>query len=675
MEKKNIAIIFLALLVSCENIREYEYPLIQTGDITDIDSTGAVFNAKIADLGKEKVDEYGFVWDTKQEPDILRSEKYKISTLPKTGAVKEHISTTLKNGVKYYVRAFIKSNNYLTYGKEVSFTSSGSEAAVIDDFEPKVGNLGDTVLIFGKNFSYILSNNIVQFNQFKASVISATQDTLMIIVPQGLNSKSSIISVSIQGKEALSDSEYNLITLELSDFQAKTASFRSRINLSGKNFNSNPQSLHVYFDKFEAAIVELSDQNLIVTVPDSLDKKSCMIRVKMNNITNSFSEYFNLKTVTLTDFTPKVAVTGATISLTGQDFSPVIKNNKVTIGGLNSTVTYASTSELKVTLPKQDIGYYQDRNSEIIVEVLGDNIKYSEKLLINDKWFRLKNSPISKIAPPDYASNYALTNCFVSNGKAYIGMNNRSEFWEFNPYNGGWKRLSDFPGLHRWYGTGFAIENKIYYGTGSSDQKDLNDWWVYDIGSDSWSAKTSFPGTARTGAVAFSIGNSGYLGTGFDWGFNSSLRGYNDFWKYNPADDSWIRISDYPMMDYWGIWWGVGIANEQDAFIGLGSTIVSGNYSQRIFKYSPLTDTWKRISNYPFPGGNVPLSFILDGKTYIKTGATKDFYFYNDNLDTWSLLQTDILSDYFGGISFSSGGKAYVGLGQTNSMWEYDPSK
>jgi N-acetylneuraminic acid mutarotase len=664
MKKKNIAILFLLLLASCENMRNYEYPMIQTGDITDIDSTGAVFNAKIADLGKEKVEEYGFVWDTQQEPEILRSEKYIINAVPITGALKEHISTTLKSGLRYYVRAYIKSANYLTYGKEVSFTSLGSKAAIIDDFEPKVGNLGDTILIFGENFSYILSNNIVKFNRFEASVISARQDTLIIIVPQGLKSTASQITVSIQDKEAVSASAFRLITPELYDFQNKTASFRSRINIAGKNFNSNPQSLHVYFDKYEAAIVEISDQNLIVTVPDSLDRKNCIIKVKMNNITNSFSEYFNLYTFSLADFTPKVAKTGSTISLIGQDFSPVIFNNKVTIGGMNAKVTYASLSELKVTLPKQDLGYYQGRNSEISIEVLGDTIKYPEKILINDNWFRLKNSPIS--------SNYALTHCFVSNSKAYIGMNNRSEFWEFDPFNGEWRRLADFPGLHRRYGTGFVIENKIYFGTGSTYQQDLNDWWVYDIGSDIWSIKNSFPGTARRGAVAFSIGNSGYLGTGIDMGF--STFGYKDFWKYTPADDSWIRISDYPM-EHGGIWWGVGIATEQDALVGLGSTKIAGNYSQRIFKYSPLTDDWKRISNYPFRGGNIPLSFILNGKTYIKTEETNVFHFYNDDLDTWSIVQTDILTDYRGGIAFGLGGKAYVGLGQTNSIWEYDPSR
>jgi hypothetical protein len=75
MKIKNIFLLLLILPASCEMLKDSVSPLIQTGDVTDIDTNGAVFNALITNTRKEEVIESGFVWDTKHGPCVTSSEK------------------------------------------------------------------------------------------------------------------------------------------------------------------------------------------------------------------------------------------------------------------------------------------------------------------------------------------------------------------------------------------------------------------------------------------------------------------------------------------------------------------------------------------------------------------------------------------------------------------------
>jgi hypothetical protein len=184
-----------------------------------------VFNPKIVDLGKRNLIELGFVWHIRSEPTIEKSERFVIQETPATGVYKQRISTTLERDSIYYVRAYIKNPDYITYGKSVSFTSSGSIAPIISGFKPEIGNLGDTLIILGQNFSYKLENNKVHFNEFQANVIKATQDSLFVLVPDNLDSKSSYISVSILNRKVTSDDEFTLISPEFNDFYPKTGKF------------------------------------------------------------------------------------------------------------------------------------------------------------------------------------------------------------------------------------------------------------------------------------------------------------------------------------------------------------------------------------------------------------------------------------------------------------------
>jgi N-acetylneuraminic acid mutarotase len=566
-------IILLLVFISCKKDDKYNFPLIFLGEVTNINSSGATFNLQLTDLGKSKIIDFGFVWNHSSIPSLGNAEQYSIQSTPEVKTYSVPITTTLISGTKYYIRAFIKNSEGIVYSKELSFTALGSLAPKINDFYPLTGYFGDTVIINGSNFSYILSNNTVVFDNCQAQVIYSNQDTLKILVPSALNKTHSKISVEIAGHVCSAVNEFTLIISPV-----------------------------------------------------------------------------------IKDFLPKIAITGSQITITGEHFCPDPQYNNVTIGGVKAFVTSASNKELTVTIPLQDVAIYDSREAIVAVEISNINQTFQSKLLINDKWFRLKNFP----------GSVHRTNCFTANNKIYVGLHGPTDFWEYDPINNTWTRLSDFPGASRVYGIGFAIDNKIYFGTGYSDLNLLEDWWEYDILSNSWSQKNNFIGGARAEAIAFQIQNEGYLGLG----------AVTDIWKYNQAADTWTKVTDYPETTSGGIYRAIAIANSQEVYIGLGNSWLDKEY-QMMHKYIPGNNSWQRIADFTYSDNYLPNArgFYINCKIYVTTSNLTDFYSYDNSNNLWIKVPTEIFSNTDEGIACSLGDKAYIGLGQTNALWEFDPSR
>jgi N-acetylneuraminic acid mutarotase len=148
-------------------------------------------------------------------------------------------------------------------------------------------------------------------------------------------------------------------------------------------------------------------------------------------------------------------------------------------------------------------------------------------------WTTKANTPIS-------AFRSAGISC---NGKGYMigGANSFSIFssvYEYNPLTDNWVSKANFPGNPnssggREAGTGTALNNKIYFGLGKDDSFFQNDWWEFNPSNNTWVRKTDFPASGRTGAWSFTINNMACVGMGSDGSFNS------DTWWYDVIADAW----------------------------------------------------------------------------------------------------------------------------------------
>ncbi len=132
---------------------------------------------------------------------------------------------------------------------------------------------------------------------------------------------------------------------------------------------------------------------------------------------------------------------------------------------------------------------------------------------------------------------------FVISNFAYVGLglcpgNLFNDFYQYNPFTNTWSPISNFPGGARCASYSFTINNKgiiamgcDYLGT-SQPFNILNDVWQYDPSNGNWQQLPNFPGTKLYNGIYFSINNKGYLGMGTDT-ITASTHYSSEFWEYS----------------------------------------------------------------------------------------------------------------------------------------------
>ena len=184
----------------------------------------------------------------------------------------------------------------------------------------------------------------------------------------------------------------------------------------------------------------------------------------------------------------------------------------------------------------------------------------------------------------------------------------------------------------------------------------------------SWSPRTSLPDSDRGYAIGFSIGNYGYVGLGarqdISWEY------FNDFWRFSPDSDTWTRMADFP---------GKGRVCPSTFVIGIYAYVVCGaqnNYGYDMvtecWQYNSLTNIWTQKHDFTGLSRYCAASFAIGGHGYLGTGydtipsatpVLRDFWEYDTATDTWTQKNN------FGGISrylalgFAVGGKGYICFG------------
>jgi len=196
-----------------------------------------------------------------------------------------------------------------------------------------------------------------------------------------------------------------------------------------------------------------------------------------------------------------------------------------------------------------------------------------------------------------------------------------------------WQQMPDFPGTARDDAAAFAIDDKVFVGTGMDVGFQLtNDWYSFDGTSLQWSIIAPLPATPRQYCSAFVFpfpdNNFGYLFGGLD--ANGPL---NELWRYDPATNSWTQMASLPGEPcYASVAFNGG-------YIATG-LIADGSATNELWQYDPATDTWQQRASMP----GTPRHRACDMETgrRVVGGADADFnaladcWSYNELTDTWS---------------------------------------
>ena len=316
--------IFLILLFTThcgeDEVSPRAYPRIKTLSVTEISTNGATFHAEVIFRGDFEILDFGFVWDETDDPRVQYSEKVIFSSSLTSNLFSSKVSSALKEGVKYYVKSFIQTEDYTVYGQGIEFISLGSMAPIIRDVSPTTISFCDTITIAGDNFSAGKSN-IVKIGAYEAEVIEASDSVLKIKVPSQPLHLESTLSVEVANNISFYEEQLTLIPSLISGLQPKAAKGIDTVTLYG-NFGILPTHTEVLFNETSSEIIDIRQDSIRVVVPSFLENP---VELKLNIGAQSIVNHsFEFTPPLFKTFTPSIATWNDTITI---ETANLITNN------------------------------------------------------------------------------------------------------------------------------------------------------------------------------------------------------------------------------------------------------------------------------------------------------------------------------------------------------------
>ncbi len=237
-------------------------------------------------------------------------------------------------------------------------------------------------------------------------------------------------------------------------------------------------------------------------------------------------------------------------------------------------------------------------------------------------------------------STYSDSQILFSYGsKVYVGISGATnaltnDFKSYDLVTGITTILPSFPGTLVTGSIRFVLGNKGYLIGGKTyPEGAANQCWEFNFSTNQWINKGNSPIGARIVGSAMVVGTKAYIGLGYNYlNINGQLaKIYKKDWVlYNPASVfPVITRTDFP-----------GSARETPAhfilgdflYVGLGKN-GSGTF-QDMYKYNPNQNSWTAIQDWPgnFVFGNDCEGFSDGDSGYIVSGALEGFWRYYNAL-------------------------------------------
>jgi len=222
----------------------------------------------------------------------------------------------------------------------------------------------------------------------------------------------------------------------------------------------------------------------------------------------------------------------------------------------------------------------------------------------------------------------------------------------------------------------FSFDDMGYIVAGNSDSGMRDDFYQYDPVNDSWTELTSFPGAARGFAIGDTWDGKAYFGFGYD---GTSL--LNDLWVFDPSNMSWTELASCPCAERTH---PAMIAHNGKVFVGLGGGGSLGNLKDW-WEYDIASNTWSQKDDLPSLGRHHPYQFGIGDYVYTGfghgDGIFNDWFRYDIAVETWTQVATLPAEGRVAGTQFSYDGLGYVlsgdgddhGSMNTGEFWAYDP--
>jgi hypothetical protein len=345
----------IVLLSNCKKEKDHarSYPRLKSLPVTDITEEGVKFSGDLYSLGNETLTEYGFVWGFTDYLDYKSTDKVILGTPKTTGTFSAVVNTALKKDTEYFVKPYVATDSHVVYGPPVLFMSLGSSGPRITGFEPHTAHWGDTLKIYGNNFSWISYNNIVSLNQTKCIPISSTDTTLFVQVSPDLTDSKSVLTVSLAGIITTHTKDtFSLIPPSFNDYYPKQARWGDTIYLTGSGLK------YLFFKPTNylkigtvncSTYFLLSDTIISFRVPDEINTVTGDVTVNLNGIIMKANQSFQLLPPSFS-ITTAQGTWGNVVTLSGR-FNSLYSRNTILFNAIPATILSSNTKTLTAQVP------------------------------------------------------------------------------------------------------------------------------------------------------------------------------------------------------------------------------------------------------------------------------------------------------------------------------------
>jgi hypothetical protein len=701
-----IILIILMVISTCKNeFATRDFPSVLTVGTNNKGSEGVEFTGEIIGRMPNIAIEAGFIWQKGKDP--VENPGYKMTFPGKLteGKFNIIIRTSLKKNTEYYVRAYAKSADIIVYGDVLKFTSPEDFKPGIISVSPITGLVGDTINIKGGIYNSDTSKIVVRFNELRSKIVSSTDSLIRCLVPMSLSSKQSTVSITDEGPVLAFGESFILSTPSVSGISAETVQFNDTISINGTGFHKVNQLNIVRIGSVLATVISSNNSVLKVIVPfvnDSL----CQVSVTVSGQTGVWQKKVRFIGPEFDFFEPVTGNYLDTIIIHCKNIKPwdirlayldniqtrIVRSGQSSLTLEVPTALKKEFSDLRIIIGPVDYTFdYKFRLNQPVISSLSAEKVYNFQILtitgsgfnplssgnkielINSSNRRYTFSPISsssntlqiRILNPETSGvglpsgRYTLSVRTCEAGSLYANSILVADTW---------RKLANFTAGDRYKGVGFSINGFGYAGLGTKISNQVQkDLWKFDPATESWTRMTDFPGTPRLLPYTFVNSNYGFVGGGVNIDNFSSNYTFNDFYRYDPVQNAWTRIADPPYVD--------------KNFTSIGGSSASNYHianltAGKFYGYSEAGNNWTQIYSGEGAVYTAPYIFSIGTKIYfvggihyqLNNGTINMVWEYNTLTNTFTRKNDFPFKSRWGGFAFSIDNKGYIGCGVYKSV-------
>jgi len=223
---------------------------------------------------------------------------------------------------------------------------------------PTTGYPFTTVTITGNNFSATVTNDVVLFNNVKATILSADTNRLQVQVPLPPSYPQTSIPVTVTVNGMTSNGiqfQYINYVPTITSINPTSGIAGTQVTITGTNFLIDTSKMTVLFNGVKAAFVSAGTTKLTVTAPKGTTGNVSVTIIPYNAIASGPVFTYLLAPV-ITSINPTSGQAGTTVTIKGNNFVADTSKNIVYFNGVRAPVISATATQIVVYAPNSTTG-------------------------------------------------------------------------------------------------------------------------------------------------------------------------------------------------------------------------------------------------------------------------------------------------------------------------------